>query len=135
MNNKKSITQAESDAVYAFFAGLSKPALADAVIDLVRRNQGDENLDGMDLVTAIAAEIDPVMVARDEEKSCEKAVADAKRVDAPRVNLDADAKVLVNGSPATVIGPAANGRIMVRYDETGWTFAAKRDSITAREVS
>lgn len=64
---KKPITQVESREACSFLDGFSKAALADLVVDLVRRNAGNEDLDGAELVAAIVAEAEPVMVARGDK--------------------------------------------------------------------
>lgn len=44
--------------------GISKAALFDLVVDLVRRSEGDESLDGEALAKAIAVEFEPVRAIR-----------------------------------------------------------------------
>lgn len=50
--------------VHAFLASLSKAALADLVLDLVRRGEGDESLDGPEMVRALRKAARPVLRAR-----------------------------------------------------------------------
>lgn len=64
---KKPTTQVESREACSFLDGFSKAALADLVVDLVRRNAGDEDLDGAALVAAITAEAEPVMILRGDK--------------------------------------------------------------------
>ena len=64
---KKPITQVDSHEAWSFLSGFSKAALADIVVDLVRRNAGSEDLDGAELVAAITADAEPVMIARGDK--------------------------------------------------------------------
>lgn len=65
--NKKDVQQSEAPEVDNLHAALSKAALMDIVIDLVRRNAGDETLDGVDLARAILAEGGPVLAIRGDK--------------------------------------------------------------------
>jgi hypothetical protein len=66
---KKGETQTDSSAVRWFIDSVSKAFLADLVIDFARRNAGNEDLDGIELVDAIIAEADPIATARGDEKT------------------------------------------------------------------
>lgn len=65
--NKKSIQQSDTPEMDDLHAALSKAALMDIVIDLVRRNAGDETLDGADLARAIVSEGEPVLRIRGDK--------------------------------------------------------------------
>lgn len=60
---KKGLTQTDSIGLNRYLMSYSKAALADLVIDLVRRG-GGEALDGRTLAVAIAEAAAPVMLAR-----------------------------------------------------------------------
>ena len=64
---KKGVVQSDTPEIDALHSALSKAALMDIVIDLVRRNAGDEMLDGVDLAQAIVTEGTPVLIARGDE--------------------------------------------------------------------
>lgn len=64
--NKKSITQSRDPGVDAWIGNVSKAFLADLVIDLIRRNEGSEDLDGADLLRAIVEDAEPIAVARQD---------------------------------------------------------------------
>lgn len=64
--NKKPISQSSDRGVEAWMEQVSKAFLADLVIDLIRRNEGNEDLDGADLLTAIIADAEPITVARND---------------------------------------------------------------------
>lgn len=76
---KKPMTQAETHAAFAFIDSVSKAWLADLVIDLVRRNAGDEMLDGLGLVGAIISEAQPITEVRGDEKAVNAARKSALR--------------------------------------------------------
>lgn len=60
-------TQTDSNEALTFFSGVSKAWLVDVVVDLVRRNTGDEQLDGLELVDTVTREAHPITSVRDEE--------------------------------------------------------------------
>lgn len=64
--NKKPLTQTNSMAVADLLEGMSKAALADLVIDLVRRGVGDE-VDGRLLFEAIAEAAEPILRVREDK--------------------------------------------------------------------
>lgn len=63
-HNKKPITQSSDRGVEAWMEDVSKAFLADLVIDLIRRNEGNEDLDGGDLLQAIIEDAEPITTAR-----------------------------------------------------------------------
>lgn len=65
--NKKSIQQSDAPEMDDLHAALSKAALMDIVIDLVRRNAGDETLDGVELARAIIEEGSAVLAIRGDK--------------------------------------------------------------------
>ncbi len=60
----KQITQTRDRIARATIDSVSKHALADLVIDLLRQNAGDENLDGEPLAVAFVKAFTPVAAAR-----------------------------------------------------------------------
>jgi hypothetical protein len=58
---------------------LSKAALGDLVIDLLRRCEGDETLDGTDLAAALRDAVDPVLRARERDRPSVVVVSETKR--------------------------------------------------------
>jgi hypothetical protein len=64
---KKPITQTDDVAVALYLDKMSKAALADLVVDLVRRSEGDEHLDGDALAAAIDRAAHPVFAVRGDK--------------------------------------------------------------------
>jgi hypothetical protein len=65
--NKKSITQSHDPGVVCWFETVSKAALADLVIDLARRNYGeDDQLDGVELLKQVRSDAEAVFRARED---------------------------------------------------------------------
>lgn len=63
--NKKSPTQSHDPGVVAWFEAVSKAALVDLVIDLARRNYGeDDQLDGLALLEQVRSDAEAVFGAR-----------------------------------------------------------------------
>jgi hypothetical protein len=79
---KKSVTQVDTDAAWSFLDGVSKTWLADLAVDLVRRNAGDENLDGMPLVDAIIREAEPITNVRQDTAAVMRARSSAVKGEA-----------------------------------------------------
>lgn len=73
MSNKKPTTQVECRGAWSFIDDVSKAWLADLAVDLVRRNAGDEDLDGLALVDALIAEARPITAARGDERAVDAA--------------------------------------------------------------
>jgi len=82
---KKDLTQTEDPGVKHWLDRLSKKALGDLVIDLVRIGEGDETLDGAELCRRLHAAAEPVMLARDDKlppaDDWEQAMEKTARVD------------------------------------------------------
>ena len=64
---KKDVTQTSSREVRVWIAGVSKAALADLAIDLLRRAHG-EGIDGTDLLTLLRQSFEPMAVARGDQQ-------------------------------------------------------------------
>jgi hypothetical protein len=63
MGIKKGMAQTDYKATEAVLMALSKAALADLVVDLIRRAEG-ETIDGRTLAEAVVAAAEPVCLAR-----------------------------------------------------------------------
>lgn len=61
---KRSITQTRERQLFEAFEQLSKAALFDLVVDLVRQQRGEEHLDGPALIEALVERYEPIRVAR-----------------------------------------------------------------------
>lgn len=57
--------------VNTFLSSVSKAALADLVVDLLRKSEGDEVLDDVELLAAIQRALEPVALARGEPKTAD----------------------------------------------------------------
>lgn len=68
---RKPITQSHDPEVLAVLEACSKTALADAVIDLVRRYAG-EGVDGRNLAAELRLALDPILLARGELRRARK---------------------------------------------------------------
>lgn len=62
--NKRPMTQTKDPGVLGTIHGASKAALGDLVIDLLRRLDGDESLDGDALAAAYVEAMKPIALAR-----------------------------------------------------------------------
>lgn len=119
----KSLTQVSSREAYALFERMSKSALFDLVVDLVRRSAGDDRLDGPELVDAVIEEFEPVRhVRRDPVPR------------APGGKLSADAArrrlvELVEQIAAAGNGWAPSDSLVRRMRAEGWTDAQGRGDI------
>jgi hypothetical protein len=64
--NKKSMVFGDRE-VHRAVAVLSKAALGDLVVDLLRRCEGAEDLDGAALVSVLAEAVEPVLLVRGDK--------------------------------------------------------------------
>ena len=80
MSGSKPILFAQDLVARLALNSLSKFALADLVVDLLRRNAGDEHLDGEPLAQALVEAFEPVAAVRgDRVPNLKKIAADVAR--------------------------------------------------------
>jgi len=105
------------------FDRMSKSALFDLVVDLVRRNVGDERLDGAALVDAIIEEFEPVRHARRDP--IPRAPGGTLSAEAARRRL----VELVDTISSAGNGWAPSDALYRRMRAEGWTDAQGRGDI------
>jgi hypothetical protein len=66
LGKKRVMTVSDRNAI-VFLDSLSKAALADLVVDLIRQREGEDLLDGPALETALRAAFEPIAIARGDK--------------------------------------------------------------------